>query len=477
MAIAIEDGRELHRDMINSNSAADRRRFCDAVARLAGVPADELFQRWNSEITQKADEADRQAEEAARNAAPAAEADPLADSREALGKMPPEIVAEAEAMLADPNLLYLVLDDIAAVGVAGEGPLALTLYLVGTSRLLDRPLAAIVQGPSASGKSYLAAKVADLFPEEALLRATDLTANALYYLRPGSLRHRFVVAGERKRAEDDETADGTRALREMLTAGKLAKAVTVKRPDGSMTTDLIRQDGPIAYVETTSLMKVFEEDANRCLLLTTDETPAQTREILSMLGARYAGARLADEGRIVARHHALQRLLERRPVLVPYAPRLGELIDTRRVEVRRVFAHVLGVVQAAALLHQRQRPTTGDGAILATEDDYQLARYLLAGPMARQLADKVSDGAMRFLDRLLEWFGPGRDFTKPEAHKREGGSQSTVYGWIAELVRHHVIELVEEHRGAIAAKYRLPTKPPTEGMNPLPAPEDVFPVT
>jgi hypothetical protein len=469
-------GDVFHADTINTASGAARQRFCDAVARLAGVSADELFQRWNSEITQKADDADREAEQAARNAATETDTDPLAESREALAKMPAEIVAEAEAMLESKDLLYLVLDDIAAVGVAGERPLALTLYLVGTSRLLDRPLAAIVQGPSASGKSYIASKVADLFPEEALLRTTDLTANALYYMPQGSLRHRFVVAGERKRNEEDEAADATRALREMLAGGKLSKLVPFKQGNGAMKTEHIQQDGPIAYVETTSLMKVFEEDANRCLLLTTDERPEQTREIVAMVAARYAGARLADEGRIVARHHALQRLLDRRPVVVPYAPRLGELIDTRRVEVRRVFPHVLGLVQAAALLHQRQRPTTADGAILATEDDYQLARYLLAGPMARQLADKVSDGALRFLDRLLDWFGPGREFTKPEAHKREGGSQSTVYGWIGELVRNHVIELVEEHRGAIAAKYRLPTKPPTEGMNPLPEPEDVFPV-
>jgi hypothetical protein len=70
LVIATRHGGELHRDTFDANSAEDRRRFCDAVARLAGVPADELFHRWNTEITQKADEADRQAEQAARQPGP-----------------------------------------------------------------------------------------------------------------------------------------------------------------------------------------------------------------------------------------------------------------------------------------------------------------------------------------------------------------------------------------------------------------------
>lgn len=456
----------VHIHTFDITSARARDAYADVVAQeCPGIDVAELrgtlLELAEEHVHGKPDDAD---------VATQAETDPLAESREALAKMPAEIVAEAEAMLRDPNLLERVLEDIGAMGVAGERPLALTLYLVGTSRLLDRPLAAIVQGPSASGKSYIASKVADLFPDEALLRATDLTANALYYLRPGSLRHRFVVAGERKRAEDDDTAEGTRALREMLTSGRLAKAAPIRRPDGSMTTELIQQDGPIAYVETTSLMKVFDEDANRCLLLTTDETPEQTREILSMLGARYAGARLADEGRIVARHHALQRLLERRLVVVPYGDRLSALFDARRVEVRRVFRHVMGLVQASALLHQRQRATRADGAILATEDDYRLARYLLAGPMSRQLADRASDGALRFLERLLGSIGRGKEFTRRDAMRVEQVSRSAVHGWVGELAEAGLIEVVEERHGKTPARYRLPdARTMADAINPLPS--------
>ena len=59
--------------------------------------------------------------------------------------------------------------------------------------------------------------------------ATSLTPNALYYKEPGSLIHRFVVAGERSRIQDDVHAEATRALREMQASGELTKTVTVGR--------------------------------------------------------------------------------------------------------------------------------------------------------------------------------------------------------------------------------------------------------
>lgn len=76
-----------------------------------------------------------------------------------LAETPSEIIAEADAMLAAPDLMDLVLDNLASLGMVGESTLAQSLYLIGVSRLLDRPLSGITQGTSSSGKSYLIARV------------------------------------------------------------------------------------------------------------------------------------------------------------------------------------------------------------------------------------------------------------------------------------------------------------------------------
>src|SRR5439155_21297020 len=107
--------------------------------------------------------------------------------------------------------------------------------------------------------------------------------------------------------------------------------------------------------------------------------------------------------RIILCHHALQRILESLPVAVPYAERLGELIPTERVEVRRAFPHLIGMVQAITLLHQRQRERDADGALIATAEDYQIARHLLANPMARLLGNGLYDSSRRVDERLSDW--------------------------------------------------------------------------
>ena len=65
----------------------------------------------------------------------------------------------------------------------------------------------------------------------------------------------------------------------MIEAGRLTKAVPLKDGD-RIVTRIITQEGPIAFVETTTLTEIFSEDANRCLLLRTDESDAQTRRVL-----------------------------------------------------------------------------------------------------------------------------------------------------------------------------------------------------
>ena len=165
------------------------------------------------------------AEQAARSATEKeATAGAPPDPQELLEAMPESVRAQARAMLESPDLFKWMVNDIALLGVAGEKEIGATLYLVGVSRLLPHPLAVITQGPSSSGKSFVIVRVASLFPPESVLMATQLTPQSLFYMDPGSLVHRLVVVGERSRAEDDEAADATRALWEMISEGKLSNS-------------------------------------------------------------------------------------------------------------------------------------------------------------------------------------------------------------------------------------------------------------
>jgi hypothetical protein len=374
------------------------------------------------------------------------------DTQELLLKMPEHVRKEAQAMLESPDLMKRVIDDVAACGVAGERELTASIYLVGLSRLLPRPLAAIVQAPSSTGKSYVVDKSTAMFPPEAVIQATAMTAQSLYYLEPGALQHKFIVAGERSRKEDDDTAEATRALREMISSGRLSKLVPMKE-DGRYVTHRIEQPGPIAYIETTTLSRIFDEDANRCLLLAADERQGQTAAIVNRLAEAYSGAAGTNVDSIIARHHAAQRILQQRQVVIPFAGQIADLFDKQRVEARRAFPHLMGMIQAATLLHQFQRQIDTDGCIVASVDDYQLARRLCGGPLARMLSGRISDAAIRFYDRLSSW--ASGVFTSTEAVKRERASDRAVRGWLQELAGAGALEQVDEARGSRPASWKL----------------------
>ena len=436
-----KDGEVVTMDVFNAGKAKDRNAFLSAVQKeYAGVDVQaadrEILRQVNTE----------------QQAAPTTETEGTSEQK--LAAMPEAVRQEAEAMLTSPRLIEIVMDDIAELGVAGERELTATVYLVGASRLLAAPVAAIVQGPSSSGKSYAIGKVSELFPPEALIHATQMTPQALFHLVPGRLKHRFIVAGERSRLQDDDAAEATRALREMLSEQRLCKLMPMKAEGGRIETVEIKQEGPIAYVESTTQSKIFDEDLNRCVLLNTDERPDQTRRIVDRIAeAHGAPGGDLDMDSIRQKHHAAQRMLARRRVIVPFAKVLAARFPTDRVEARRAFGHFLRFMEASALLHQRQRRNQAD-CVLASLDDYDLVRHLLGTPLSRLLGRTVSDGAKRLHERLRAEYLE-KSFEAPQLAAKAGLTAHTVNNYFGELHRIGWIQLIEPKKGPKAAIWQL----------------------
>ena len=132
-----------------------------------------------------------------------------------------------------------------------------------------------------------------------------------------------------------------------------------------------------------------------------------------------------------------------------------------RVEARRAYPQVVSMIQASALLHQRQRKVDGDGRLLAAADDYQLARHLLGLPMARQLGGRIPSRRRGSSSACGNGFGPEEIFTTPDAKRKESRSKSSVYGWLAELHEAGMVDKVEAQRGNRAAQWQLSSAPLT----------------
>ncbi|HUQ70900.1 MAG TPA: hypothetical protein VM165_15335 [Planctomycetaceae bacterium] len=386
---------------------------------------------------------------------------------ECLVETPPELQTEMMSVLQSSGLVRWIVDAIERAAVAGEHLLALVVYLTGTSRLLAKPLAVIVQGPSASGESFVIERVGRLFPPEAVLFATDFTPQALYYLAAGELKHRFIVAGERSRRQNDETAQATKCLRELIASGRVSKLVTITDQDGPRTAE-VHQEGPIAYVESTTAPELFEEDANRCLTLQPDERREQTRRISEAYGRQLTGE-LSKEERELAQQQmqCLHRLLEPLAVVVPYGLELVRAMPDEPIEVRRVCGLVGSMIQVVALLHQHQRGRDDLGRVIAQPEDYWLARQLLGDVLARCLGGKPADALRRFVHKLCKLSG---EFTSKEIATSLKMSDRTVRESLNTLLTLGLVKQTEAGRGPIPARWLIADDIALrdESANPLP---------
>ena len=85
--------------------------------------------------------------------------------------------SSARHIIESEDVLALFEREISKV-IAGEALNAKLLLLVGSSRMLDKPMHAAIKGTSAGGKSELRKRVLAFFPTESVISFTSLTEKA-----------------------------------------------------------------------------------------------------------------------------------------------------------------------------------------------------------------------------------------------------------------------------------------------------------
>jgi hypothetical protein len=390
LLVAGEGG--FHVDTLDLYAARQRLAFVKEAAAELGI-AEEVIKEDLAQVLLRVEElADAQVRQATETKGQDTSLDE-AEEREAL------------ELLRDPRLLERVLEDFERCGVVGEETNKLAAYLAATSRLLEQPLAVVVQSSSAAGKSSLLEAVLDLLPEEARVKYSAVTGQSLFYLRDGDLAHKVLAVVEERGAER-----AAYALKLLQSEGELSIASTGKdAATGRLVTHEYRVRGPVAILLTTTAVDVDEELLNRCLVLSVDEERAQTRAIHER--QRHAETlpgllRSRDRERVMRLHRNAQRLLRPLCVVNPFAERLT--FSDARTRMRRDHMKYLTLIRAVTLLHQHQRElrtVVHQGEALTyievTADDIRVANRLAHEVLGRSL-DELPPQTRRLLQLLDE---------------------------------------------------------------------------
>jgi hypothetical protein len=315
------------------------------------------------------------------------------------------------ALATRPDILDLAGAEVAEAGVAGESRLVKLLYLAVTSRLLAQPCSIALKGPSAGGKSFIVAKTLELFPPAAYYTLSAMSERALIY-DSEPLVHRMLVLYEAAGIRGDIASYLVRSL---LSEGRINYA-TVDRSKSGLVARHIDREGPTGLITTTTAVSLHPENETRLLSVTVADTREQTQAVM------LATARGSRVGRDRTAWHALQTWLAGRPtpVVQPFAEALAFAIPPVAVRLRRDFSMVLTLVAAHALLHQTSRERDHDGAVVATLQDYDAVRGLVADLVA-DAAERAVPASIRETVAAITALGPdpldeGRTYTQVATH-------------------------------------------------------------
>jgi DNA primase len=317
-------------------------------------------------------------------------------------KLTPERREAAVEFCRKANLLKSTNQLIEQTGVIGERTNRMLLWLVFTSRLRDRPLHVISLGGSGTGKTYLQEKIAELIPRDQKLEVTALSENALYYFDRVELKHKLLLIEDLDGAADDKILY---AIRELQSKRKITKTIPLKDEKGNVKTVTLCVEGPICLAGTTTRERLYEDNANRSLLIYLDTGKEQREAIMAYQRKVSAGTvdqRAEDQARELLRD--IQCVLKPLRVVNPFAEQLA--LPPEVFKPLRTNAHDLAFIETVTFYQQFQRAqkrdARGEVYVETTLEDIEVANKLLAEVLLAK-SDELTKATRQFLDRLKSY--------------------------------------------------------------------------
>ena len=350
---------------------------------------------------------------------------------------------KAIQFLKSKNLLERTNEAIGKSGVVGEKVNRMLMFLVFTSRLRNKPLHIISLGGSGTGKTYLQEKIAELIPESDKLEITTISENALYYFDRKELQHKLVLVEDMDGANDDKVLY---AIRELQSKRRISKTIPIKDSKGNLKTITLQVEGPISLAGTTTRESLYEDNANRSLLIYLDTSQAHKEKIMGYqrkLSAGKINQKQEDEIREFMKD--VQTVLKNIRVVNPYAELLN--LPQSVFKPLRTNSHYLHFIETVTFYHQFQREVktdeNGEAFIETTLEDIERANELLKEVLLAK-SDELTKACRRFLELLKGYLkGAGKDsfFTK-EIRKKYRMSPAMVKRRLYVLVQYGYVKIV-----------------------------------
>ena len=348
-------------------------------------------------------------------------------------------------ILKQNNLLQQINKLIEQSGIVGEQNSRLLLFIIASSYKIKQPLHAIVQGSSGSGKTHLISKIADIIPQEDVLRFTRITESSLYNWGEYDLVNKLLII---------EDLDGLKeealfAMRELISNQRLSSSVSVKDKKGNIKSVKKEVKGVFSSLSATTKGDLYEDNMSRSFLLAVDESQDQTNKIINYQNKRIAGEiNETQQEKAKEQLQKILRALKTEEVQNPYATQIQ--LPENVHKKRRLNEMFQSIIKQITIINQYQR-RTNNGRIVTEIIDIENAVEILFESIILKI-DELDGSLRQFFEKLKKKFKTD-DFTRFEAMETTGFKKTQLQHYINQLVQ---LEYIKQFgHGNKGFKYKI----------------------
>lgn len=326
-------------------------------------------------------------------------------------------------------LLKRLNEQIGKAGIVGEENSRLLLFLIIISYLNKHPIHGIVQGSSGSGKTHIISKIADLMPQEDVLRFTRITESSLYNWGEFDLFQKIIIIEDL----DGLKEDALYALRELISNQFLSSSVSIKDKKGNNKSAKKEVKGQFSSLSATTKGETYEDNMSRSFLIAVDESKEQTQRIITHQNKRNAGE-IDPKTQQKAVHFIQQmvRNLTHYEVINPYATKLQ--LPEKVHKIRRLNEMYQAVIKQVTFLNQHQRQLTKDNQLITQIEDIEQATEVLFESIVLKV-DELDGSLRQFFERLKKYVkSKETEFTQREIRQELNISKTQLQRFINSLL-------------------------------------------
>ncbi len=329
--------------------------------------------------------------------------------------------------LQQKDLLKSLNQLIEKAGIIGEENSRLLLFLITISYLNKSPLHGIVQGSSGSGKTHIISRIADLMPQEDVLRFTRITESSLYNWGEFDLFQKIIIIEDL----DGLKEDALYALRELISNQILSSLTSIKDKKGNNKSTNKIVKGQFSSLSATTKGELYEDNMNRSFIIAINESEEQTEKIINYQNRRNAGeVDKNEEQKAINFIQKIVRNLKHYEVINPFATQIQ--LPNNVKNKRRLNEMFQSIIKQITLIHQFQREVKNDFLVTEIEDIENAVEILFESIILK--IDELDGSLRQFFEKLKKAFKE-ESFTRFDAMEVTGFKKTQLQFYLNELVR------------------------------------------